>query len=276
MSVTAATGCAWTASSSLGWAGVSPGSGSGNGTVSVTVASNTTGSPRTGTITIAGSSFTISQSAASCSYSISPTSTAITSPGGIRSVSVTAATGCAWTASSSLGWASVSPSSGSGNGTVTVTVAPNPTSSTRSGSVNITNQTYSISQSANSNGVLALSNGVPVGGIQLSQGEMIDYYIDVPANVNSLHIQIWGGLTGEDADVYVKYGNIPTRSVYDYGSWFVGNDEDILIQHPQKGGWYISLHGYAAASNVTLKVQYSTFNWNLFMPAILHSNVLGQ
>ncbi|MFH2124345.1 MAG: peptidoglycan DD-metalloendopeptidase family protein, partial [Pseudomonadota bacterium] len=84
VSVTAATGCAWTASSSLSWASVSPSSGSGNGTVSVTVASNTTGSPRTGTITIAGSSFTISQSAASCSYSISPTSTAITSPGGTR------------------------------------------------------------------------------------------------------------------------------------------------------------------------------------------------
>jgi hypothetical protein len=60
--VTAGTGCAWTATSSATFVTISAG-GSGNGTATFTVAANT-GAARTATITVAGTSFTISQSAA--------------------------------------------------------------------------------------------------------------------------------------------------------------------------------------------------------------------
>ena len=64
VAVTAASGCAWTAASSATFVAVTAGaSGSGNGTVTITVAANT-GSARTATLTVAGSNFTISQSAA--------------------------------------------------------------------------------------------------------------------------------------------------------------------------------------------------------------------
>jgi len=190
-------------------------------------------------------------------------------------VSVTTGSSCTWTASNNgLSWVSVSPSSGSGNGPVSVTVAPNPTNSARTGSVNIANQNYAISQSPNSNGVMALSNGVPVSPIQLSYRQMINYYIDVPANVTTLRIQTWGGQG--DVDLYVRYGAQATEAAFDYAAWFVGNDENILIQHPQAGGWYVGLDGFSASSGITLKVQYSTFDWNLFMPAIIQSNVTGQ
>jgi glucose/arabinose dehydrogenase len=60
--VTAGTGCAWTAASNASWIVItSGGSGSGNGTVQYSVAANTTGSRRTGTMLIAGRTFTVKQ-----------------------------------------------------------------------------------------------------------------------------------------------------------------------------------------------------------------------
>jgi plastocyanin len=65
VSVTAAAGCAWTAMSNSGFLTVTSGaSGSGNGTVTYGVAANPTTSSRSGSITIAGQTFTITQAAA--------------------------------------------------------------------------------------------------------------------------------------------------------------------------------------------------------------------
>ena len=59
--VTATAGCAWTAVSNVAWIAIASGaSGSGNGTVGYTVASDT-GALRTGTIAIAGQTFTVTQ-----------------------------------------------------------------------------------------------------------------------------------------------------------------------------------------------------------------------
>jgi uncharacterized protein (TIGR03437 family) len=65
----------WTASSDSSWLTITGGSpGAGNGTVQYTVAANTTAAARTGTITIAGVVFTVSQAA-------SPTAPAFTAAG---------------------------------------------------------------------------------------------------------------------------------------------------------------------------------------------------
>ncbi len=65
VSVTATNGCSWTAVSNASWITVTSGSsGTGNGTVNYSVASNSSTSSRTGTMTIAGSTFTVSQSGA--------------------------------------------------------------------------------------------------------------------------------------------------------------------------------------------------------------------
>jgi len=64
VTVTAAAGCAWTAVSNATFITITSGSsGSGNGTVGYSVAANT-GSSRTGTLTIAGLTFTVTQAAA--------------------------------------------------------------------------------------------------------------------------------------------------------------------------------------------------------------------
>ena len=75
--VNAGSGCNWTAVSNAAWIGISAGaSGSGPGTVSYTVQANTLTSSRSGTLTIAGVTFTITQTAAApaCSFTLSPAS----------------------------------------------------------------------------------------------------------------------------------------------------------------------------------------------------------
>lgn len=65
VSVTTQSGCTWSATSNASWITVTGGgSGTGNGTVSYSVASNS-GASRTGTVTIAGQTFTVSQAAGS-------------------------------------------------------------------------------------------------------------------------------------------------------------------------------------------------------------------
>ena len=120
VTVTAGSGCSWTASSSAtGWLTCTPASGTGNGSVSYSVTANTSSTARSATLTIAGQAFTVNQDAASCSYSISPTSASPASGAVSGSVMVIAGTGCSWTASSSAtGWLTCTPASGAANGTV--------------------------------------------------------------------------------------------------------------------------------------------------------------
>jgi hypothetical protein len=67
VTVTAAAGCTWTAASNTAWITISAGtSGTGNGSVSYSVAANSTTSSRSGTLTIAGKTFTGTQAAAPC------------------------------------------------------------------------------------------------------------------------------------------------------------------------------------------------------------------
>ena len=61
-SVTATASCTWSATSNVSWL-TSSSSGSGNGTASYSVAANTGSTPRTGTITVGGRSFNVTQGA---------------------------------------------------------------------------------------------------------------------------------------------------------------------------------------------------------------------
>ena len=148
VSVTAGTGCAWTAGSAASWVHVTSGSsGSGNGTAGYAVDANTSSLPRTGAMTIAGQTFTVSQSGtAACTYSIAPTKANVPAGGGTGTVAVTAAQGCAWTAVSNATWIIVtSGGSGSGNGSVGYSVAS--TVQRRQGTLTIGGRTFTVKQS---------------------------------------------------------------------------------------------------------------------------------
>ena len=151
VSVTAGTGCEWTAAATASWIHVTSGaSGTGNGTVGFSVDPNTLPSSRIGTMTIAGLTFTVNQSAAaSCTYTVSPSSAAFQQAGGTGSVVVTAGAGCTWTAVSNDSWITVTGGTpGSSNGTVTYSVAPyTGRPRNRNGTMTIAGETVSVKQS---------------------------------------------------------------------------------------------------------------------------------
>ena len=143
--VTASSGCTWTAASNVPWIKVSNGaSGTGNGTVQYTSDANT-GAARTGTLTIAGATVTVTQ-ASGCSYSIAPGTQTLPAAGGNGTVTVTAPAACTWTAASAVPWARVTAgASGTGGGPVTFTADPN-TGPTRTGTFTIAGQTFTLTQ----------------------------------------------------------------------------------------------------------------------------------
>lgn len=149
VSVTAPAGVGWQTFVNDSWISITSGSsGAGNGTVNYSVAANS-GGARTGTMTVAGRVFTVTQDAApSCSYSISPTSASYTSGGGIGSVNITTGAGCAWTAASNDAWITItSGASGSGNGTVNYSVGIN-SGAARNGTMTIAGSTFGVAQAA--------------------------------------------------------------------------------------------------------------------------------
>ena len=167
VAVSTATGCGWTASSAVSWITItSGGSGSGNGSVGYSVAANTSTTSRTGTLTVAGRTTTITQEGAACTYGISPVGANVGSAATTGNVAVTAANGCAWTASSSASWITVTGgANGSGSGQVAYSVAANPGTSTRNGTMTIAGQTFTVTQAGQTCtfSLSPVSTSVPAG-----------------------------------------------------------------------------------------------------------------
>lgn len=145
--VRAPAACTWTAKANATWLTVVEGeTGSGNGTVRVAVAANTSGTLRTGTVTVGGQTFSVRQERLTCAYSIKPTYyNAGRGPDDIR-VDVSAESGCAWQATGPVSWAAIAEGQkGSGNGTVRIVVRAN-SGPARSATLTIAGQAFELAQ----------------------------------------------------------------------------------------------------------------------------------
>jgi hypothetical protein len=175
VAVSTLTGCTWTAKSNASWITIASGAqGNGNGSVSLRIAANNGGS-RSGTVTIADRTHTITQQDAAqppapappappapppgpptpptpptCTYTIAPNNESIGAAGGAgTAIAVTPSTSsCTWTAVSNASWITVTAgASGTGNGSVGYTAAAN-TGAARSGTITIAGQTFTVNQAA--------------------------------------------------------------------------------------------------------------------------------
>jgi hypothetical protein len=159
--VTASPGCPWTAVSNESWITITAGTdGTGNGSVSYTVGvNNITTSPRTGTITIAGDIFTVTQNAASsiCGYTVTPTSpTNFAHTGGFGKFTLTTGSTCNWFAGADVPWISVQ-SFGKGGGSIGYTVQPN-TGPPRQGTIVLEGQTFTVYQDSTCTFILSAAH----------------------------------------------------------------------------------------------------------------------
>jgi len=88
VSITTTSGCSWIASSNTAWISVSSqGSGTGNGTTNYSVQANASTASRTGTITVAGQTFTLTQSGLSSACTVSPITSGVPINGSLTTTS---------------------------------------------------------------------------------------------------------------------------------------------------------------------------------------------
>ena len=139
--------CTWNATSNASWLSVSSYGGVGSSDAAFTAQPNPDTSPRTGTLTVAGHTFTVTQAAAPCSMVLSGTGTTVASDGVAASFSVTGSSGaCTPSAVSFASWIAVDTTYVGSDGSVTYTVLPNPQPVTRQGSVQVGDKTFVVSQ----------------------------------------------------------------------------------------------------------------------------------
>ncbi len=99
---------------------------------------------------------------------------------------------------------------------------------------------------------IALTSGVPVNGIALNADISRLYSITVPAGKTKLTITSSGG--SGDADLYVKLGVAPTLSSYLQASEGATTVENITVNAPAAGIYYILMNASAGPiSGVSLK-----------------------
>jgi hypothetical protein len=147
VSVTVGDGCAWSSSSLADWITVTSGStGIGSGSVQLSFAANF-GGARTGTVTIAGQTFTADQAASSCTYKLSPTSRAASGSGESASFNVNTDPSCIWTATSTVSWITVkTDGAATGSGKVDYEVLKNPSATERTGTIVVMGQIFTVTQ----------------------------------------------------------------------------------------------------------------------------------
>lgn len=103
-----------------------------------------------------------------------------------------------------------------------------------------------------------LKLGIPATGLSAEQSCLFGpvLKIEVPAGATHLLISSSGG-TG-DADLYVKFGTIPTSLASSDGhSTEPGNFESVSIPNPQPGPWYVQVFPRASFSGVTLTADFT-------------------
>ncbi len=152
VSVSTGSTCTWTATSGASWITITSGSsGTGSGNVGFSIAANSLGSARSGTLTVAGQTYFVTQAGASCSYQIAPGSSTLSSPNATTgSVALTTGASCTWNASSDSTWLTLtSPAAGTGSTTVNYSVATNVGDASRSGNLTIGGTSFNVTQAGN-------------------------------------------------------------------------------------------------------------------------------
>lgn len=140
--------CAWSASSKDSWITLSATSGQGEATIGYTVQPNSNGTRRQGHVAVSDQTVEVSQAAAPCQFTVSPTTADAPSAQVELSVALSATPGCSWNARSNVDWiGNPLPNSGVGNATVRFVIATN-TAAARIGTVTLADATLRVNQAA--------------------------------------------------------------------------------------------------------------------------------
>jgi hypothetical protein len=151
VTVAVAAGCTWIATASAGWINITAGaSGSGPGTATYSIGANPSTSSRTGSVTVAGQSHSITQRGLAptvCSYDLSPASAEFNKDGGSGAFTVTAPADCTWTATSDSSWLTITGAAqGSGTNRISYNVAQSTEIADRTGTIAVADRRLTVRQ----------------------------------------------------------------------------------------------------------------------------------
>jgi hypothetical protein len=151
--VVAPAACTWSAMSNAPWLSILASATGGTGEVQFVAQPNATLAPLVGTLTIASQTYTVTEAPAACSYTLASPSTTIASTGAVAETLSfsTSQQGCDVSTVTPLSYASwltsVTESGSGASGTITYTALPNPSGSTRSGSIQVGDQVFTVTES---------------------------------------------------------------------------------------------------------------------------------
>ncbi|WP_281281975.1 M14 family zinc carboxypeptidase [Aliikangiella coralliicola] len=100
-----------------------------------------------------------------------------------------------------------------------------------------------------------LENGVAKSNLSGASGSETFFYLEVPAEANTLNFVLSGG--SGDADLYVRYGSKPTTGTWDCRPYRNGNEETCTITNIQAGTYHVMLRGYRAYSGTSVTGTYT-------------------
>ncbi len=204
--------------------------GTGPGAVSFVAAPNMSSIGRTGTILVAGQTFTVVQAGSVCSFSLAQAALSFTSSGGVGTATVQSPGGCIWPAtSSSVPWVTINAVTGSGNGTVTYSVIPNPNLAARTGNLTIAGQPYAVVEAGSSPIICIASVASPaqvaiegrtevLGDLILSCGGIQGFTADVSLTLNTNVTNAITGANVTDAVLSVNGGTLINGFVTGYNT----------------------------------------------------------
>ncbi|HEU4882146.1 MAG TPA: S8 family serine peptidase [Longimicrobium sp.] len=165
-----------------------------------------------------------------------------------------------WTAGSDRGWLSLDPPGGALNTGYTALLNATARSDglaagTHTGTLSVvdpaaTNSPGTVNVTVNVVEPVMLVVGTPRTGLSGVSGSLRYFAVQVPTGATSLRIAISGG-TG-DADLYVRYGQIPTTGQFDCASTGGTNEDSCQVASPLPGTYYVLVRGFGSYSGATL------------------------
>lgn len=139
--------CSWSAAAQASWIAItSAREGQGDGTITYSVAANGDPVTRQGAVLVSDRQVAIGQAAAPCQFQVVPAQSVLAAAGGSMNVEVRTHAACAWTASSEVAWASLSPTSARGAGVVRVDVRPNESAAPRTMAIVVAGERITATQ----------------------------------------------------------------------------------------------------------------------------------
>lgn len=102
---------------------------------------------------------------------------------------------------------------------------------------------------------IELEKDVEINGLSGVRNAKIYFVLPLTADASDLKFTIFGGRG--DADIYVQYNQIPSKTQYDCRPYKNGNNEVCRYDTALAGNYYIFVRAYSAFDNVSLIAEYN-------------------